>query len=139
MKYRAIGENHLFGKVYARGKKAVARTVVVYCLKDYHAARLQKAHPLKLRVNRIGLTVTKKIGGAVTRSRVKRILRAGLQDAEKHTPLKTGFLIVIVARDAAVSAKSTQVARDLSYAMQKLGLAADNAMVGEKLPGEKNP
>lgn len=64
---------------------------------------------------------------------------AGLQDAEKHTPLKTGFLIVIVARDAAVSAKSTQVARDLSYAMRKLGLTADVAAAGGKLPGEKNP
>ena len=106
MKYTAIGENHLYSKVYARGKKAVSRTVVVYCLRDYHAGRLQKAHPMKLRVNRIGLTATKKLGGAVTRNRVKRVLRAALQDVEKRTPLKTGFLIVIVARDAAVYAKS---------------------------------
>ena len=137
MKYTAIGENHLYSKVYARGKKAVSRTVVVYCLRDYHAGRLQKAHPMKLRVNRIGLTATKKLGGAVTRNRVKRVLRAALQDVEKRTPLKTGFLIVIVARDAAVYAKSPLVARDLAYALRKLGLATDTERLSGNTNGEK--
>ena len=39
MKYRAIGENHLYQKTYARGMKAVTKTVVVYCLRDYAAAK----------------------------------------------------------------------------------------------------
>ena len=122
MKYRAIGENHLYQKTYARGTKAVAKNVVVYCLRDYAAAKLQKAHPQNKRVNRIGLTVTKKIGGAVTRSRVKRILREGFRQLDKETPLKTGFLIVLVARDAAVGAKSTDIYSDLKYAFKKLGM-----------------
>ena len=124
MKYRAIGENHLYQKAYARGAKAVTRTVVVYCLRDYAAERLQKAHPQHKRVNRIGLTVTKKIGGAVTRSRVKRILRAGFRQLDVETPVKTGFLIVLVARDAAVDAKSQEVYADLKYAFKKLGMLA---------------
>lgn len=122
MKYRAIGENHLYQKTYARGMKAVARTVVVYCLRDYAAAKLQKAHPQNKRVNRVGLTVTKKIGGAVTRSRVKRILRAGFRQLDTETPLKTGFLVVLVARDAAVDAKSQDIYADLKYAFKKLGM-----------------
>ncbi|MCQ2431366.1 MAG: ribonuclease P protein component [Clostridia bacterium] len=122
MKYVAIGENHLYQKAYTRGAKAGARTVVVYCLRDYAAARLQKANPEKKKLNRIGLTVTKKIGGAVTRSRVKRILREGYRQVEKNTPIKKGFLIVLVARDAAVKAKSQDIAADLAYAMRKLGM-----------------
>lgn len=122
MKYRAIGENHLYQKTYARGMKAVARTVVVYCLRDYAAQKLQRAHPQHKRVNRIGLTVTKKIGGAVTRSRVKRILREGFRRLDTETPLKTGYLVVLVARDAAVTAKTQQIYTDLNYAFRKLGM-----------------
>ena len=122
MKYRAIGENHLYQKTYTRGMKAVAKHVVVYCLRDYAAAKLQKAHPQNKRVNRVGLTVTKKIGGAVTRSRVKRILREGFRRLDTETPLKTGFLVVLVARDAAVDAKSQDVYADLKYAFRKLGM-----------------
>ena len=40
MKYRAIGENHLYQKTYTRGMKAVAKHVVVYCLRDYAAQKL---------------------------------------------------------------------------------------------------
>ncbi|MBE6659386.1 MAG: ribonuclease P protein component [Ruminococcaceae bacterium] len=122
MKYKAIGENHLYQKTYARGMKAVAKTVVVYCLRDYAAAKLQKAHPQNKRANRVGLTVTKKIGGAVTRSRVKRILREGFRRLDTETPLKTGFLVVLVARDAAVTAKSQDIYADLRYAFRKLGM-----------------
>ena len=122
MKYRAIGENHLYQKTYTRGMKAVAKHVVVYCLRDYAAQKLQKAHPQNKRVNRVGLTVTKKIGGAVTRSRVKRILREGFRRLDTETPLKTGFLVVLVARDAAVDAKSQDIYADLKYAFRKLGM-----------------
>lgn len=122
MKYRAIGENHLYQKAYMRGEKAVTRTVVVYILRDYAAQRLQKAHPQKKRVNRVGLTVTKKLGGAVTRSRVKRILREAFRRLDKERPLKTGFLVVLVARDAAVNAKTQDIHTDLGYAMKKLGM-----------------
>ncbi len=122
MKYVAIGENHLYQKAYTRGMKAVTRTVVIYCLKDYAAARLQKAHPLGCRINRVGLTVTKKIGGAVTRNRVKRILREGLRALEKEIPLKRGYLVVLVARDAAVGAKTQDIYADLKHGFQKLGM-----------------
>lgn len=120
MKYRAIGENHLYNKVYAKGNKAVTHSCVVYCLKDYHAARLQKENPLKLRINRIGLTVTKKIGCAVVRTRVKRILREGYRQLDQTHPIKKGFLVVLVARDAAVEMKTQQIYTDLFYAFRKL-------------------
>jgi ribonuclease P protein component len=77
MKLRAIRENHLYSKAYANGKKYVGRNMVVYLLPDYAAARIAKANPTKKRCNRVGITVTKKIGGAVERNRAKRIIREG--------------------------------------------------------------
>ena len=122
MKFKAICENHLYAKAYAKGQKQVMTTVVVYVLRDYKAGLLQKQHPQKKRINRIGLTVTKKLGSAVQRNRVKRILREGYRALEKKTPVKKGYLIVLAARHAALRAKSTQIEQDLSKAFSGMGM-----------------
>ncbi len=122
MKHIAIGENHLYSKAYAKGKKYASKSVVVYALKDYKAKKLQNAHPLKQMVNRIGLTVSKKLGCAVIRSRVKRVLREGLRQVEATNTLKTGYLIVLVARPLCTEIKSHEVAKDLKKAFIALDL-----------------
>jgi len=122
MKFRAICENHLFSKAYSKGKRAVTSALAVYVLPDYAAKRLAKSHPEKKIVNRIGLTTSTKLGGAVIRSRCRRILREGLRALEKKKELKVGFLIVIAARSAAVSKKSQDIERELDIAFTKLGM-----------------
>ena len=76
-------------------------------------------------VNRIGLTTSTKLGGAVVRSRTRRILREGLRALEKEKPLKVGFLIVIAARSAAVDLKSNEIKDQLDFAFKKLGMYAE--------------
>ncbi len=122
MKFTAICENHLFSKAYSKGKRAVTSALAVYVLPDYHKGRLAKAHPLKITVNRIGLTTTKALGKAVVRSRCRRILREGLRAVEKERELKKGFLIVIAARKGAVDLKSQDIKKELTYAFEKLGI-----------------
>ena len=126
MKFRAIKENHLYSKAYSKGKRAVTSALAVYILPDYAAKRLAKAHPEKKVVNRIGLTTSTKLGGAVTRSRCRRIMREGLRALEKEKTLKVGFLIVIAARSAAVNLKSTEIKRQLDSAFTKLGMYAES-------------
>ena len=126
MKFRAIKENHLYSKAYSKGKRAVTSALAVYILPDYAAKRLAKAHPEKKVVNRIGLTTSTKLGGAVTRSRCRRIMREGLRALEKEKTLKVGFLIVIAARSAAVNLKSTEIKRQLDTAFTKLGMYAES-------------
>ena len=122
MKFKAICENHLFSKAYSKGKRAVTSALAVYVLPDYAAKRLAKSHPEKKTVNRIGLTTSKALGGAVVRSRGRRILREGLRQLEKEAPIKTGFLIVIAARHGATDAKSTDIKEHLKVAFTKLGM-----------------
>lgn len=122
MKLYAINENHLFSKTYAKGKKAVMRTVCVYVLPDYHAHRLQRAHPFKLRINRVGFTVTKKLGGAPVRNRAKRLMREAYYSTLKTHNVKTGYLVVIAARGTTARSKMQDVYADLVQAFIKTGL-----------------
>ena len=122
MKFKAICENHLYSKAYSKGKRAVTSALAVYVLPDYAARRLARSHPEKKVVNRIGLTTSKTLGGAVVRSRCRRIMREALRLIEKERPMKVGFLIVIAARHAAVKLKSTDVKAQLTEALTKLGM-----------------
>ena len=122
IKFKAICENHLYSKAYSKGKRAVTSALAVYVLPDYAAKRIARSHPQKKIMNRIGLTTSTKLGGAVVRSRCRRILREGLRAVEKEKELKTGFLIVIAARSAAVKLKSSDIKAQLDIAFLKLGM-----------------
>lgn len=130
MKNIAITENHLYNKAYKNGKRFVGSLCAVYVLRDFHAARLCKNNPQKQYVNRLGLSVSKKIGGAVERNRAKRILRAAYDSLRPS--LKTGFLIVISARSAINGKKSTDVCQELTVAFRHLGLSENRGSSGDR-------
>ena len=120
MKFKAIRENHLFQKAYSKGRRAVTAALAVYVLPDYAAKRLAKAHPQGTVMNRIGLTTSTKLGGAVVRSRCRRIMREALRAIEKRRKLKRGFLIVSAARSAATKYKSREIEAELEASLSKL-------------------
>lgn len=122
MKDIAIKENHLYLKAYRNGERASGKHVTVYILRDWGAKRQMLMNPEKKYINRVGLSVTKKVGGAVTRNRVKRIIRAGLSEARAEGELKTGYLIVISARVGAHEATSREIAQELIRAFDKLSM-----------------
>ncbi|MBP3436362.1 MAG: ribonuclease P protein component [Clostridia bacterium] len=122
MKFHAICENHLYAKAYSKGKRAVTEYLAVYVLPDYTAEALRRANPRKEKINRIGLTATKKLGGAVVRNRVKRIMREAYRAVDALHSVKTGFLIVIAAREKATGATSTLLAHSLEEALSRLRL-----------------
>ena len=118
MKYTTLKEHHLYNKTFQKGKRYSGKYLSVFVLRDFAAKRLMKENPEKKYYNRFGVSVTKKIGGAVQRSRVKRILRAGYRAVEPE--LKTGFLVVISPRDGILNAKSTDVERELRRGFSRL-------------------
>ena len=120
MKPYAIKENHLYKKTFQRGKRWSGKFVAVYVLKDLAAKKLRRAHPQKQYINRIGLSVPKREGGAIERNRVKRIIRAGLQGVERRYTLRRGYLIVIAARPGIERQKSPAIESELRYIFKKL-------------------
>ncbi|MBE6662417.1 MAG: ribonuclease P protein component [Ruminococcaceae bacterium] len=132
MKNIAIKENHLYQKAYRQGRRAVGKTVAVYVLRDYAAKRLKKENPEKQFVNRIGLSVSKKIGSAVERNRAKRIIRAAYDPLKPR--LRTGYLIVISAREAIHGKKSTDVQRELERAFSSLDMLTAPSGANKQTP-----
>lgn len=122
MKFRSICENHLFNKAYNKGKRAVSSALAIYVLPDYAAKRLAKADTRGQMKNRYGITVSTKIGGAVIRSRCRRIIREGLRAVEKSPGIRVGFLVVIAARSRTPKCKSSDIERELNILFSKLGL-----------------
>ncbi len=68
---------------------------------------------------RVGFTVTKKIGGAVVRNRIKRRLRA-LSALVFTTLAKPGYDYVIIGRKAAIGRSFDALLKDLKYAMHQV-------------------
>ncbi len=70
-------------------------------------------------VVRVGLTVTKKLGGAVTRNRIKRRLRAACRDC-LPADASPGSDYILIARPAALDRPYRQLVDELSRAVLKL-------------------
>ena len=119
MKLVAIKEHHLYDKTFRKGNRFVGKCVAVYVQRDFAAKDPEKRYH-----NRVGLSVGKKIGGAVKRNRAKRILRAAYCEV-RGEGLATGYLIVLAAREEIRGKKSGQVAAELRRAFRHLGLLSD--------------
>lgn len=74
----------MFQRLYSKGASCSDKNIVIYLL------------PNKRPFNRLGITVSKKTGGAVVRNRVKRLIRECYRLNEEK--LKSGYDIVVVAR-----------------------------------------
>ena len=97
-----------FGLIYERGRSWTSREVVV------------RALPNSLGITRYGLTVSRRIGKAVIRNKIKRRLR----EIIRKTGLKPGWDIVIIARNTAASADFATLGRSVDNLLMKAGLTA---------------
>ena len=103
-----LKQNSDFRRLYAKGRSSANRFLVLYCRRNGRG------------VNRMGYTVSSKLGGAVVRNRVRRRLR---EIARLNMPgLKTGWDIVVVARLRAVDAPYAELDRAYRDACDALGL-----------------
>jgi len=79
-----LTRNHEFKRLYSKGKNAASQYAVVYCRRN------------GMLVNRLGITVSTKVGGAVVRNRVRRRFKEIYRLFECQ--LSEGHDIVLVAR-----------------------------------------
>lgn len=139
MKFTAITENHLYQKAYRKGNRKSSSTLGVFVLKDRQAAWLQKKHPLKVRVNRIGISASKKVGGAVERNRAKRVIREAYRQIDRELGVKTGYLIVITPYPKAAEVKMQVVKKDLRSCLSRLDMLVTPASPAPSTSVEPTP
>ena len=109
------GEQYLtkraqFELVYNEGRSWVSKTVVM------------KTLPNGLDLSRYGLTVGRRVGKAVVRNRIKRLLREIL----RQTPLQPGWDIIFIARSPAAKANYASLGMSARGLLSRAGL-----LVGE--------
>lgn len=115
-KLNPLTENHLFTKAFTRGVSEQSKLCAVYILKN-----IRRNPDGSLPKTRIGIAVNAKLGGAVQRNRVKRIIREGTHPL--YGKLSDGLIVIISARGAAFSkkAKSTAMGSCIDSCFDALG------------------
>ena len=100
-----------FASAVRRGRRAGTRTLVV------HLEILEDEEPV-----RVGFVVSKAVGPAVTRNRVKRRLRhlAREQLSTSETPLPGSAVLVVRALPAAASAGYAELRADLLRCLERV-------------------
>lgn len=109
----SIKENYEFRRIYAKGKSGVSPFLVVYCRPN------RRGH------NRLGVTVSAKLGKAVVRNRVRRRLREIYRLSQPG--MKRGYDIVLVARSRAVTASYRELERAYRRSCERLKLWENGA------------
>lgn len=109
----SIKESHLFRKAYEKGRRFSEKNVSVYVLKNYKSDQTL-----------LGITTSKKLGNAVRRSRVRRMIREAYRALLRDRAFIRPFLIVVVARGAAYEdgRKTGHVQNDLEKALLRAGV-----------------
>jgi ribonuclease P protein component len=95
-----------FALVYNEGKTWTGREIVI------------KALPNGLNSSRYGFTVSKRVGKAVVRNRVKRLLR----EIVRQTPLQPGWDIIFIARNTAAGAEYGSLEKSVRKLLFRAGL-----------------
>ncbi|MCD7760855.1 MAG: ribonuclease P protein component [Clostridiales bacterium] len=109
MKYSvSLKQNKDFRRLYHRGKYAACPTLVLYW------------SPNRYQNNRLGITVSTKLGNAVVRNRTRRRIREIYRLHEEQ--LRRGMDLVVVARAAAPDAEYRRLDRDFQRLVKRLGL-----------------
>ena len=104
--------NYEFRRAYRTGRSAAEPCLVVYARRNGKAG------------NRLGFTVSNKLGCAVVRNRVRRRLREIYRLNESR--LCRGHDVVVVARSRSVGADYQRLEREFLRACAELGLVKES-------------
>ena len=101
----SLKKNYQFRFVYNRGKSIANRLLVKYVVRNGTNG------------NRFGISVSKKVGNSVVRSRITRLLRESYRLSESK--FLAGYDIVVIARASAKEATYKEVESALMHLLNK--------------------
>lgn len=117
-KSERLRKNSEFAAVFERGRSFPGKKVVVYLLEN------------GLPFNRVGVAVSRKLGGAVVRNRLKRVMKEAYRANEAG--LRKGLDLVLVPRSRAKTASFQEVKAELFEVFSECGALAKDARDREK-------
>lgn len=103
-----LKKNEDFRKVYQKKRSMANKLLIIYILENGYE------------FNRVGFTVSKKVGKSVTRSRVKRLLRESYRLNDEK--ILQGYDIIFVARDTASEASYKEIESAMLHLIRKMKL-----------------
>ncbi len=107
MNSAVLKENKDFRRLYYRGKSFADGNLVTYAAKNGRGCC------------RIGITTSKKIGGAVQRNRARRVIRAAYRELESQ--ISGSYDFVFVARSRTTGVKMQTVRKSMLAQLKKAG------------------
>lgn len=90
-----LNQDRQFRRLYSKGTSFVSPNLITYVKKN------------NLKISRVGITTSKKIGNAVKRNRARRIIKSAFTQLLPH--IKRGFDIIFVARSKTCYAKTQDI------------------------------
>lgn len=107
-----IKNNREFQEIFRTGKSFANRELVIY----YRKKPKQKHF-------RVGISVGKKLGNAVTRNRIKRYIRESFNHLNnKNKKIKEEYDIIVIARNQAVNLPFHRMCSSLEHVLRKANL-----------------
>ena len=106
-----LKENYEFRRLYRKGASAVGSSMVLYCRRNGQGR------------NRLGVTVSVKVGNAVARNRARRRLREVYR--LNGDRLRQGWDVVLVARGRTLTASWKELNETFLRLSRKTGLALE--------------
>lgn len=107
-KEEKVRKNSHFRYIYRKGKSISNELLVLYIIKNGK------------NINRVGISVSKKIGKSVVRNRVKRLIRECFRKNKDN--IKKGYDFIFIARKKAAESNYYDIDESIKYLMKKGGL-----------------
>ena len=108
MKLEKVRKNQEFRVIYRKGKSLSNRYLVLYIYRN------------NKKLNRLGVSVSKKVGNSVVRSRIKRLISESYR-LNKHA-LKNSYDFVFIARNSASGKSYVEIDKSIKNLFSRAGL-----------------
>jgi len=107
MTFESLKKPSEFSKVYKRGKSYADKNIVIYYM------------PNQLGTTRVGFSISKKVGNAVVRNRVRRFIKESLRVNFSDFG---NYDFVFVARVRSSQVDYHEITRSLKYVFKKISI-----------------